>query len=99
MIKEMKALSMVEAKAIIEENNGKDLSQYFNKFIKLKGKEAIELKKELESLNNHKIKGEHISKIIDILPEDALDINKIFSDVNLDENEIKQITEIVSKYK
>lgn len=95
----MKPLSLIEAKTIIEKNEGKNIGEYFNKFVNLKEKEALELKKELDGLDNHKIKGEHISKIIDLLPEDAQDINKIFTDVSLDENEIKQITAIVAKYK
>ena len=45
------------------------------------------MKKELEGLNNHKIKNEHIVKIIDMLPKDASDIHKIFIDISLDENE------------
>ena len=45
------------------------------------------------------MKGEHVAKIIDFLPEDASDLNKIFTDVSLDENEIKQIKDIVAKYK
>ena len=98
-IKEMKQLSLIEAKTIIEKNEGKNISEYFNKFINLKEKDALELRKEIEGLDNHKIKREHIVKIIDILPEDTLDINKIFTDVSLDETEIKQITEIVAKYK
>ena len=42
---------------------------------------------------------EYIIKVIDFLPEDASDVNKIFTEVSLDENEIKQITEIVKKHK
>jgi DNA-directed RNA polymerase subunit F len=100
MIKNMKALSLAEAKQLIDENKGKEeLEPYLKKFIKLKLKETQELRKELEELKNHKIKAEHIANIIDFLPEDASDINKIFTDVSLDDNEIKQITGIVAKYK
>lgn len=100
MIKEMQSLSLAEAKHLVETNKGKeDLEPYFNKFIKLKLKDAEGLRKELESLNSHKIKKEHISLIIDFLPEDASDLNKIFTDISLDENEIKQITALVAKYK
>src|SRR3989344_4229645 len=100
MIKEMKALTLVEAQQLVKANDGsKEIEPYFGKFIKLKVKEVGELKKELEGLENHKIKPEDIIKIIDILPEDASDLNKIFSDISLDENEIKQIADIVAKYK
>ena len=96
----MKALSMVEAKKIADENEGReDVQPYFKKFIKLNLKDANAMKEDLEKLNNHKMKPEHIAKIIDFLPEDASDINKIFTDISLEENEIKQITDIVAKYK
>ena len=96
----MKPLSMNEAKKIIEEHNGREeIQPYFKKFITLNNKEASELRKDLEALNNHKMKQEHIVKIIDFLPGDASEMNKIFTDVSLDEGEIKEIKEIVAKYK
>jgi len=98
MIKSSQPLSLVEAEKIIGKTENKQLEQYFKKFIKLKKQEADKLKKELKDLNNLKIKEEHIIKIIDLLPEDAIDLNKIFIDVSLDENEIKQILDIVKKY-
>ncbi|MEK6873485.1 MAG: hypothetical protein AABW91_01460, partial [Nanoarchaeota archaeon] len=97
MIKEMKPLTLAEAQHLVKINDGsKEIEPYFNKFIKLKKKEAEELKKELEGLDNHKMKKDHIIKIVDLLPEDASDLNKIFSDISLDENEIKQIADIVA---
>ncbi|PIN93498.1 hypothetical protein COU56_03605 [Candidatus Pacearchaeota archaeon CG10_big_fil_rev_8_21_14_0_10_31_9] len=100
MIKEMKPLTLVEAQGLVKANDGsKEIEPYFNKFIKISEKESGELKKELEGLDNHKMKPDHIIKIIDFLPEDASDLNKIFSDISLDENEIKQVAEIVAKYR
>jgi len=100
MIKEMKPLSLAEAKKISKENEGReDVLNYIKKFSKMKEKDALELRKEIEALDNHKVKGEHIAKIIDLMPEDASDLNKIFVDTSLDENEIKQITDIVDKYR
>ncbi len=99
MIKEMKALSLIEAKKLAEENNGKEeLNEFFKKFINIDQKKADSLRKDLEALDNHKIKSDQIAKIIDFLPSDASDVNKIFTEVTLDENEIKQITSIVGKY-
>ena len=96
----MKPLSLAEAQHIVKENGGKEeLEPYFKKFTVLKLKDALAMRKELEELGNHKIKQEHIVKIIDLLPEDASDVHKIFIDVGLDENEVKQILDIVSKYK
>ena len=92
MIKSIKPLTMNEAKQIAEVNNGKEeIRPYFKKFIKIKEKDAEELKKEIEALNNHKLNQENIVKIVDFLPEDASDLNKLFIDISLDENEIKQI--------
>jgi DNA-directed RNA polymerase subunit F len=100
MIKEMKPLTLVETKKLVEENEGMEsLAPYFKKYIKVKAKDVAEMRKELSDLDNHKMKGEHIVKIIDLLPEDASEIGKIFTDVSLDENEIKQVIDIVSKYK
>ncbi len=100
MIREMKPLSLTETDKIVKENEGKqELDPYFKKFTVLKLKEALELRKELEALDNHRIKQEHIVKIIDFLPEDASDVHKIFIDVGLDENDVKQILDIVSKYR
>lgn len=96
----MRALSIVETKKIADEYNGKENIQlYFKKFVKINEKDASKMRKEVEELDNHKIKPEHIAKIIDFLPEDASDMNKIFTDSSLEENEIKQIADIVAKYK
>jgi len=96
----MKPLTLVEAKKIVDENEGMEsLALYFKKYIKLKMKDVEEMRKEISDLKNHKIKEDHIVKIIDFLPEDASEVNKIFTDVSLDENEIKQITAIVAKHK
>lgn len=94
----MKPLSMIEAKEIVEKHSENlEIREHFKKFCKIKLKQAEEIRKELESMDNHKIRQEHIVKIIDFLPEDASDLNKIFTEVSLDENEIKQIIEIVKK--
>jgi len=96
----MRPLTLKEAQELVKANEGQEeIIPYFKKFVKLKAKEVAEMKKELEELNNHKIKSEHIVKIIDFLPEDASDVNKIFTEISLDENEIKQITDIVKKFK
>ena len=96
----MKPLSMIEAKKIIDEHDGREEVQpYFKKFVKLNEKDSTKMREELGALGNHKMKEDHITKIIDFLPIDASDMNKIFTDVGLDEDEIKQIKDIVSKYK
>ncbi len=96
MIHEQKQLSLVEVKNIVEKlEEKKDISAYLKKFGKINLKQAEKIRKELEALDNLKIKSEDIVKIIDLLPEDASDVNKIFTDVNLTEDEINKILEIV----
>ena len=98
MIKEMKPLSLVEAKKIIEEHKGReDIEPYFKKFIKVKEKDAEEMKKEISALDNHRIKQEHIAKIIDFMPETISELNKIFTETSLGEEEAKQVIDIVKK--
>lgn len=101
MIREMKPLTLIEAKSIAEAHGAEieELKPYFKKFVKLKEKDVKEMRKELEALENHKIREEHIVKIIDFLPEDASEINKIFTDIGLEENEINQIRDVVKKFK
>ena len=96
----MKPLTLVEAKELVDKNEGMEaLGPYFKKYIKIKEKDVEEMKKELLQLKNHKMKEGDLVKIIDLLPEDASEVNKIFTDVSLDENEIKQVTNIVAKHK
>lgn len=96
----MKPLTLVETKKLIEDNQGKEeVAEYLKKFIKLKSKDVEEMRKELESLDNHKVRPEYIVKVIDFLPQTSSEVNKIFTDISLDENEIKQIIDIVKKYK
>ena len=72
MIKEMKALTMEETRELVRANGGKEEIEIFlKKFISIKSKDVLEMKKELGNLNNVKINQEHIIKIIDFLPEDA----------------------------
>ena len=97
----MRALSLVEAKEIVETINkeDKEIKVFLKKFSKLEFKKAKELRREIEELGLMKVKEEHITKIIDLLPEDSFDMNKIFADISLDENEINKLLEIVKKYK
>lgn len=96
MIKEMKALSMVEAEQYLEDS---ELKPFIKKFTKMKKQDVEKIREEIEKLENMKIKPEHIAKIIDLMPEDSQDISKIFTDIGLDENENNQILEIIKKYK
>lgn len=96
VIKQIKPLSMTEAVRYIDDEKVKD---FVKRFVKLKENDAIKLREEIEKLGNIKIKEENIAKIIDLLPEDNQDLAKIFNDISLDEDETKQILEIVKKYR
>lgn len=92
-------LSMVEAIELVESRDDKlEFVSQINKFIKLKPNKAAKLREALLKLENMKVKPEHIAKIIDLLPEDASDMHKIFSEVSLDEDEIKKILKLVQEH-
>ena len=91
---------MEETRQLVKAHEGKEeVEAFLKRFITLKPKDVQEMRKEIEGLNNVKINQEYLVKIIDFLPEDASDINKIFTDISLDEDEIKQILDVVKKYK
>ena len=99
-ILEMKPVSIAEAKEIAESIDEEDqLIKFIKKFAKISKEDVKKMEGELEKLEIMKLKEENIAKIIDLMPEDAADMNKIFSDINLDENEITKILEVVKKYR
>jgi len=99
MILEMRPVSLVEVKELVEKNDeNKDMISYLKKFSKMKKDKAEELSNEIRDLKNLKVKEEHIVKVVDFLPSDAEDLNKIFNDISLDEKETNEILEIVKKY-
>ena len=99
MIKSLEPLSSVEAMHYLKESQteNNDLMGFVKKFVKDDVK-SKEFRERINSLNLIKVKTEHIVKIIDLLPENSVDLNKIFSDVSLDENETKQILDIVKEF-
>jgi len=93
---------MAEIAEYIKKTKDSDVSEvlkFIKKFTKLTAKEAVELRKKLESQNLMRVKQEHIVKIIDLMPENAEELNKIFVDSNLDEDETKKILETVKEFK
>ena len=81
------------------EESETEIIGFIKKFNKLKAKEAIQLKQEIESLYIIKVRAEYLVKIIDLLPENSEELNKIFVDVSLDEDETKKILDTVKKFK
>ena len=101
MIKNSQPLSAAEATEFVKktDESGKEILSFIKKFVKLKSKDAKELKKKLEELDLMKLKEEHIVKIIDLLPENADELNKIFINIGLDEDETKKILDVVKEFK
>ena len=93
MIREMKPISMVEAKKIVIKDSEAD--KFIKKFVKLSADKGRKIREEVEKIGLLKVKPEHISKIIDLQPESSADLNKIFVDVSLDEDETNKLLEIV----
>jgi DNA-directed RNA polymerase subunit F len=72
---------------------------FIKKFSKLSPKDAKELRQEIDSLGNIKIRPEYSVKIVDLLPETVEELNKIFVDVTLEDDEANKILEAVKKFK
>jgi DNA-directed RNA polymerase subunit F len=103
MIIDLKPLSLAESSELIEEltdeEDKKEIRSFIKKFNKTDPKDAKSLREDLEKLESIKIKAENIVKIIDLMPEDESDVIKIFTEANLNKEEIESILELVKKYK
>ena len=101
MIKNNEYLSMAEITGYIktEKDSEVEIKNFIKKFVKLKPKEAREMKKKLEELDLLKMKKDYVVKIIDLMPENQENLNKIFIDVSLNEDEAKQILDIIKEFK
>ena len=99
MILNKTPITLVEVKEIVSKLEEKpELKAYLKKFTKLSKDKALKLKKEIQDLNNVKIKEENIVKIIDFVPTEAEELNKIFTEVSLSEEEINSMLNITKKY-
>lgn len=103
MILDRTPLNLNEVEEILfelpESEKKQEMELFLKKFIKTKPAQAKKIKEELVQLDLMKLKPEHIIKIIDIFPETLSDLNKIFIDVSLNEDEAKQILDIVKNSK
>jgi DNA-directed RNA polymerase subunit F len=91
--------TLAEVKVIISKlEERKELKDYFKKFTHLKKDKASDLQKEIQALNNIKIKEEDIAKIVDFLPKTQEELNKILTEVSLSEEETNAILAITGKY-
>lgn len=103
MIKNREPLSMAESLKYVqkteEEDSETDIKKFIKKFVKLKPEEASKVREKLVALDLVKLKNEYIVKIIDIMPGDRENLNKVFVDVNLDDNEAKQVLDILGEFR
>lgn len=99
MILDRSPLAMYEVEEILKDIPDSERKQetdiFLKKFIKLKPVQAKKIREELEKLDLLKMKRETLIKILDNAPEDMSDLNKIFIDVSLNEEEAKQILDII----
>jgi len=101
MILQKEPISLAEVASIIKHDDEKNaaLLAYLKNFNKLTKEKAFKLMKDIEGLNNPKIKKEILVKIIDFLPEEAVDLQKIFNDSSLTEEEINSLLSVISNYR
>ena len=103
MIVNREPLTMIEVqesiKILPEGEKKTQIETFLKQFCKTTPEQAKKIKEECKKLDLIKIKSEHLIKLIDMLPEDSSDIYKIFSDVNLNEDEINKILDIVKNSK
>jgi len=101
MIRNSEPLSMTESLGYLDKDkeSESEVMGFMKKFVKLKPKEGIELRKKLKGLELMKMRDIHVVKIIDLLPESGEELNKIFIDVGLDKDETKKILETVKEFK
>ncbi|MEK6907029.1 MAG: hypothetical protein AABW45_00735 [Nanoarchaeota archaeon] len=85
-------LTMAELKEKLEEIKKRDKElkpralkthEYLEKFVSIKGKDAIKIKEELLKLQIPRLKERHIIKIIDIMPKDVEALKLIFVGENI----------------
>ena len=101
MIKENNSLSIVEALEYADSKNESEakIKKFMVNFKKLDIKEAKNLREKIKGMELLKVGDSHISKIIDLVPENKEDLNKIFTEVSLDEDESKQILDVIEEFR
>jgi DNA-directed RNA polymerase subunit F len=101
MIKNSEPVCMVKALELMKHSGTEnaELIAFVGKFSTLKPAETKKMGERLRELKIIKMNKEQEVKIIDLLPENSIDLNKIFVDINLDEDETKNILGVVKEFK
>ncbi len=95
-------LTMAELKEKLEEIKKRDKElkpralkthEYLQKFVSIKGKDAIKIKEDLLKLQIPRLKERHIIKIIDITPKDVEALKLIFvgENITLKQDDLEKI--------
>lgn len=82
-----------------ESDKEEEMKKFIKKFTKTTPADARKLRHKIDALDIVKMKSENIAKIIDVMPEDQESLNKIFTDVSLDEDEVKKILDAIAEFK
>ena len=97
-------VTMAELKEKIEDIKKRDKElkprtlkthEYLERFVSIKGKDAVKIKEQLLKLQISRIKERHIAKIIDIMPKDIETLKLIFvgENVTLKQDDLEKILE------
>ena len=97
-------VTMAELKEKIEDIKKRDKElkprtlkthEYLERFVSIKGKDAVKIKEQLLKLQISRIKERHIAKIIDIMPKDieTLKLKFVGENVTLKQDDLEKILE------
>ena len=90
---------MAEVKHIVDKLDEKEeLKLYLKNFTKLSKDKSEKLMKELESLNNQRLKQEDIVKIVDFVPKGIEELRTVILDSSFSEEESNAILAITKNY-
>lgn len=80
-------------------NKAMKTMEYLATFVKIKKKEAEELKKKVLALNIPRLRDRHIVKILDIMPEDLEGLKLLFSgeNITIKQEDLTKILEVIKK--
>ncbi len=71
--------------------------EYLNVFVKMKPKEAEEIKKKIINLNISRLRDRHIVKILDIMPKDLESLKLLFTgeNITIKQEDLTKILEVI----
>jgi len=98
-VKEERPITMAEVVSLAgDSDKAEEIKSFIKKFNKMDVEKALQMKKELKSLDLIRLKENHICKIVDFIPKDASELSKVLIEVSLDSDEVAKILEVTGKY-